>query len=153
MIFDTLDRAASYRSLSSRFAAGFDWLAKFDPQTADGRINIDGDDVFALVQSYDTQPAAEKKFEAHRKYADIQYIAAGQETMYYAPLGKLSPSMGFDTEKDYTLFHEPAAGVTTALAFAPGSFAIFLPQDGHKPGCATGTPMKIKKVVIKVRVG
>lgn len=152
MIFDTLDHASDYNSLSPRIKAGLDWLAKFDPNTAVGKYPIEDEAVYALVQSYDTLPESEKKYESHRKYADIQYVAGGSETIMYAPLKSLKATMEFDAEKDYSLYFEPAAGVATALPLVPGSFAILLPQDGHKPGCITGTAMKIKKVVIKVQV-
>ena len=38
-----------------------------------------------------------------------------------------------------------------ALTLKPGRFAIFMPGEPHKPGCAVGDPGEIKKVVIKVR--
>lgn len=150
MILDTLDHHDAYQSLGPRFGAGLAWLAKFSPDTADGRYEIDGDHVFALVQSYNTAPAAEKKFEAHRIYADIQYIVAGTEIIQYAPVSVLQPSMEYDGKKDYLLFHD--LPVTTSLRLSPGSFAIFYPRDGHKPCCSAESSSAIKKVVIKVRV-
>lgn len=150
MIIDTLANSASYHHLSPRFVAGLKWLTQFKPDMPDGRTDIDGDNVFALVQSYETAPADQKKFESHRVYADIQYVGAGTEVIPYAPTSSLNPTMAYDAEKDYLLYTDPAA--STPLFLPPGSFAIFLPQDGHKPGCVSGASAKIKKVVIKVRV-
>jgi biofilm protein TabA len=150
MILDTLSQSASYQPLGSRFVAGLKWLGEFSPATADGRYDIDGDDVFALVQSYDTVPPAEKKYESHRVYADIQYIAEGWEVIYYAPTAGLVPRMTYDETKDYLLYSDPAAA--TPLFLAPSSFAIFYAQDGHKPGCVHKTAARIKKVVVKVRL-
>jgi biofilm protein TabA len=150
MILDLLVHADSYHALSPGFAAGLDWLAKFTPQTADGRYDIDGDNVFALVQSYDTVAPTEKKYESHRIYADIQYVATGSELILYAPTAQLQPATAYDGDKDFLLYADPVA--TTPLLLGPGRFAVFLPQDGHKPGCVDGTPCRMKKVVIKVRV-
>lgn len=150
MILDTLAHASAYRPLGPRFAAGLDWLERFRPETPDGRYEIDGDDVFALVQSYDTAPASGKKYESHRAYADVQYVASGTEWIYYAPIAGLTVAKEYDAEKDYLLFDEPAAA--TPLHMAPGTFAVFLPHDGHKPGCTLGAPVRMKKVVVKVRV-
>ena len=116
----------------------------------DGRTDIDGDDVYALVQSYDSVPPAEKKYESHRLYADIQYVGAGTEVIHYAPTASLQPVTAYDAQKDFLLYADPAG--STPLHLAPGTFAIFLPHDGHKPGCVNGAPCRIKKVVIKVRV-
>lgn len=150
MILDLLSHAESYRTLSPGFAAGLAWLARFTPQTTDGRYDIDGDNVYALVQSYDTVAPTEKKYESHRVYADIQYVAVGSELILYAPTAQLQPATQYDEAKDFLLYGDPAT--TTPLLLGPGSFAIFLPQDGHKPGCVDGTPCRMKKVVIKVRV-
>ena len=150
MILDTLQTCSPYRELSPRIACGLDWLKHFSPDSPDGRVDIDGDDVFALIQSYDSMPASEKQYESHRTYADIQYVASGNEVIYYAPTPSLHAVTIYDPKKDFSLYADPA--VSTPLHLGPGSFAIFLPPDGHKPGCISGAACRIKKVVIKVRV-
>ncbi len=150
MVIDTLSEASSSRQLGSGFAAGLDWLAMFNPDLADGRYDIRGDEVYALVQSYETVPASEKKYESHRMYADIQYVASGIETIHYAPTTALTGATDYDPVKDFQLYVDPSAA--TPLHLPPGSFAIFLPHDGHKPGCLSGSSCRVKKVVIKVRV-
>ena len=37
------------------------------------------------------------------------------------------------------------------LTMTPGSFAVFLPSDVHRPGVAIGAPTSVRKVVVKVR--
>ena len=150
MILDTLCQSAPFRQLGPRFAAGLKWLEEFSLATPDGRHDIAGGDVFALVQSYDTVPPSQKKYESHRVYADIQYVAAGSEVIYYAPTIGLIPTMAYDEGKDCLLYSDPAAG--TPLLLQPGSFAIFYAQDGHKPGCLHQAACRIKKVVIKVKL-
>jgi biofilm protein TabA len=150
MIIDTLSSAAAYRSLGPTLAAGLDWLTQFSPETPDGRYDIDGDNVYALVQSYTTVPASEKSYESHRLYADIQYVAAGTEVIHYAPTTGLEPLTPYDAEKDFLLYRDPAAA--TPLHLVPGTFTVFYPHDAHKPGCSNGTPAQMKKVVVKVRV-
>lgn len=148
MILDTLAHASLYSPLGPRFARGLAWLGQFDPATSDGRYEIDGDSVYALVQSYATVPAAGKRFESHLKYADIQYIVRGSEVIGYAPVGELKPETAYDATKDFRLYADPVA--STPLHCAPGTFAIFYPQDGHKPGCTEGRGAEVKKVVVKV---
>lgn len=151
MILDTLANAPLYRPLGPRIDRGLAWLADFSDKTPDGRYDIDSDNLFALVQSYLTVPAEQKKFESHRRYLDIQFIAAGSESIHYAPLGSLCPATDYDAVKDFSLYTEPVAA--TALHLSPGSFAIFFPADGHKPGCSTSAhPAQVKKVVIKALV-
>lgn len=150
MVLDTLPHSAATRGLSPRLDAAMNWLTRFDPATPDGRYAIDGDDVFALVQSYETVPAADKRFETHRDYADVQYVADGTETIRYAPADGLRPATAYDTAKDFQLFADPVAD--TPLHLEKGVFAIFFPHDAHKPGCSGAVPSRVKKVVVKVRV-
>jgi YhcH/YjgK/YiaL family protein len=149
MIHDTLDAAEIYSPLSPAFRLGFEFLQRFDPATPDGRIALDGDRVFALVQSYATTPASERMFEAHRIHADLQFVASGEEAIYYSPLTRLRENTPYSAEKDIALFDGEN---DIPLVMPPGFFAILLPQDGHKPCCVWGAPAPVKKVVVKIRL-
>lgn len=121
------------------------------PTTAvDGKIALDGDHVFALVQSYVTEAVSAKKFESHRKYIDVQYLFQGEEIIRYAPIEQLTLSTPYNVEKDFMLYdlipHD------TSLLLRVGQFAIFYPEDGHVPGCLVTSPAPVRKVVLKVAV-
>ncbi len=148
MILDTLAHASTYRHLGPRFAAGLDWLEKAPTDLPDGRYEIDGNTVFALVQSYTTVAPTQKRFESHRRYADIQYLVRGEETVFHVPVGSLEPATPYDEPQDFLLHAEVAAA--TPLQLRAGSFAIFLPQDGHKPGCVAHAESPVRKIVVKV---
>jgi YhcH/YjgK/YiaL family protein len=150
MVLDTLPHSGLAGRLGPRFDAALAWLTRFDPHTPDGKYPIDGEAIFALVQSYATVPAAEKRFEAHRAYIELQYVVAGTERMLYAPLSEMRAITDYDPQNDYQLFADSAAAST--LRLSPGSFAIFFPHDAHKPGCSDETPGQMKKVVITIQV-
>ena len=72
MIYDTLEHRDQYRGLSPRLAKALDFLAETDFfALPDGRCDIDGDEVFANVMTYETKTANETP-ESHRRYMDIQ---------------------------------------------------------------------------------
>lgn len=150
MILDSLSRAGLYFSAGPRLAAGLRWLAAFDPETGDGRYELDGDDLFALVQRYDTAPGAEKRFESHRRFADIQFVAAGRERILHAPVEGLEEETPYDGATDVRFFRDPAA--SSSLLLAAGDFAILFPDDAHKPGCMAGGREAVLKVVVKARL-
>jgi biofilm protein TabA len=150
MILDSLARASLYATLGPRFAAGFAWLRSRDPSLPDGRVAIDGDRVFALVQRYHTAPGAEKRFESHRAHADIQFVAAGRERILHAGADTLEIDTPYDADTDVAFHREP--GASSSLLLGPGDFAVLWPGDAHKPGCMAGGRDAVHKVVIKVRL-
>lgn len=150
MILDSLERASLYAAPGSRLAQGLRFLASFDPATPDGRLELDGDTLFALVQRYHTAPGAEKRFESHRRYADIQFVAAGRERILHAAAPGLTVDTPYDPAADVTFFWDPSA--SSSLLLAPGDFAVLFPADAHKPGCMAGGRTRVKKVVVKVRI-
>ena len=150
MIVDIIGNRGLYRSLQRGLQLGFDYLEAFDPSIADGRYEVDGDRVFALVQSYDTAPATEKKFETHRRHIDIQYIVSGRERILHLPFAGMVVKTPYDDERDVIFYEDPPA--SSSILLGPGDFAVFHPADAHKGGCMAGGREAVRKVVIKVRV-
>ena len=151
MVFDTLAQADRYTALSPRFAKAFAYLRHFAPDTAPGRQEIAGEEVYASVQRHFTKPLSEKQFESHRRYIDIQYVHTGRELIYWAPLPLLTNvTMPYDEKGDAALYSVPADGVP--IQVRAGQFVILWPQDGHAPSCAWDQPAEVGKVVVKVLI-
>ena len=150
MILTTLADSAPYEALGSRIAAGLSWLRSMDSTIEDGRHAIDGDDVFALVATYDTVPGTEKRFETHVRHIDLQYVADGHERILHAPAAALTVETSYDDAADIAFYAEPP--FASSLLMRPGDLAIFFPDDAHKPGCMARGRHTVKKVVVKVRL-
>lgn len=151
MVLDTLANAARYESLNSRFTKAFAFLLTVDGTQELGRHDLDGDHCFALVQTYETKPIEKAKFEAHRKYIDVQFIQSGRETILWAPLDTMKEeTMAYSEEKDAALWKLTAD--TTPLHVSAGHFAILWPEDAHAPCIEWDKPEQVFKVVIKVAV-
>ncbi len=150
MIVDTVENIGRYASLSANLARGLGFLQESLRTTIpDGKHAILGDQVYASVSTYLTQPMAEKQFEAHEKYIDIQYLLQGEEALFWAP----RPTLDLDTpdaESEDIAFFTGATGLEIPLT--PAVFVVLFPWDGHKPGCILHTPQQVKKLVIKVSV-
>ena len=85
MIVTDVSHLAEQAALTPALQKALDFLRKVEGQLLpDGRIDIDGNNVYALMQSYETVAAGEPVFEGHRKYLDVQYIAAGEEVIGWA---------------------------------------------------------------------
>jgi len=144
----TLDRDAAL--LPEDIRRGLRFLAGTDINSLPaGRVDIDGDRMFALIQDYGTVPKAEKRPESHARYIDIQYVARGRETIGYAPLAGDNPvEENFFESRDVQFF----ASVTdeSDLILGTGAYAVFYPTDIHRPGCIAGAPEAVRKVVVKI---
>jgi YhcH/YjgK/YiaL family protein len=149
MIFDHLNEHGRYLKLHSKFKTAFDFLEKFEPDMPDGRYPLDGEYLYALVQSYSPMEAGGRLFEAHRLYIDLQYQALGEEIIFHSPLTRLQSSIGYAEDKDCEMFSGDAE---QALVMTPGMFTILFPHDGHIPACTHRVSNEVKKVVIKIRL-
>lgn len=151
MIIDSISNRQIYRGIGSGIERALDYLANTDfAALEDGKHEIDGDELFALVSTYDTEPESVRSFEAHRKYLDVQYILSGREIIYWAPQAELTPAGEYSEEKDIVFLSGEARA---RLQLTPGSFTLFYPEDAHKPNCAWNDPGAVRKTVVKVRIG
>ena len=149
MIFDHLRHAAMYERVTKHMHHAMAFLRRDDLTTLPkGRYEIAGDDAYALVQDYQTKPAELGKWESHRKYIDVQFVAAGIESMGYGYIDGFKVTKEYDETGDYLLY----AGAGNELAMTPGTFAILWPHDVHRPTVAVGQPAAVRKIVVKVRV-
>lgn len=148
MISDILQNALSY-NLNRRLNKALKWLITTDltELKADG-CQIEKNKIFVVIKEYQTKQLAECKWEAHKKFIDIQLLLSGSEQIAYADINDLEIGEYIE-EKDFLALK----GKGKLLTLTPGMFAIFWPQDGHMPGIAINdSPEKVKKLVIKVAV-
>ena len=153
MILDRIENAMTYRSVGPRVSAALNYLRRTDfSKLSEGRHELEGDRLFAIVQRYRTKPLREARWEAHRKYLDVQYVVEGIERMGYLSRADELPVRGpYDPEKDL-VFYDVRGDLFEVNA---GGFAIFGPQDIHAPGLAAGDPPvagEVLKVVMKCRL-
>jgi YhcH/YjgK/YiaL family protein len=151
MILDSLSNAALYCGLHPLFPAAFAYLHSFDPNTPDGKYELQGKDLVAIVERYTTKAVTEKEWEAHEIYGDIQSVIQGVESCGYLPRAELSVSKPYNPDKDVEKF-SPPTGAASSLVLAPQQFAVFYPRDAHQPSLTHHTPARVLKVVIKFRL-
>ncbi|CAK7029548.1 MAG: hypothetical protein DELT_02724 [Desulfovibrio sp.] len=137
--------------LSPAFGKAFAFLAGKDlPALPDGRHDIDGDTIFALVQAPTTEPAKVRRFEAHAKYFDIQFLISGEEKQLYAANAQgATVTEDALAERDILFYTVPASH--NAVILTPGSYAVYAPHELHAPNCDASVPgCTLKKIVFKI---
>lgn len=148
MIFDTLKNVDNYKGLGRVYDA-LKFLSETDFSKIElGRYELDGDNIFYMVQSYDTDPDKTIS-EAHKKYIDIQYMVEGEEIIGVADISEDKELTEAKEENDVWFYNCK----TEPLVLSAGKYMVLYPNDLHCPGVATnGTAMTCRKVVVKVKV-
>ena len=151
MIFDTIPNAALYESAHPRFAAAFAFIKEaIADDFAVGKYEIDGKDLYASVQEYNSKAPDAAKNEGHRNYIDIQVVVSGTEVIEVEDIDDAVKKSDYNDEKDVE-FYENAPDACR-LVLCGGDFAILFPHDIHRPGLAYEESEAVKKIVVKVRV-
>ena len=125
----------------------YDYLQNNDA-TVELEVISRPDQVFADVLCYETKALEDSKVELHAKFIDIQAVLAGEETICCLPTDGLEVIEAMDYERDRGFF-KFAPGKETRLAMAGGTFALFLPGEGHLTGW-NDNKVTIRKIVFKV---
>ena len=147
MILDSLKNAALYAEMHPRFKTVFDYIASHDLAAMEcGRHDIDGDNIFVVVQEWDLRPTNEARLELHRKYIDIQLVLDGADEVFGWSEKKdcLMPEADFDEQKDVQFFTDIPQ---CFYSVAKGQFSILYPEDGHAPMLGEG---HVKKCIFKI---
>lgn len=114
-----------------------------------GRHDIH-DDLFLLIQEYDSKTFENMRYEAHEKYVDIQYVVSGTERIFIAPTSIMKVQEAYSPERDVVFFENIDQACSVTLT--DGGYAILYPADAHKPGVMVDGPVPVKKIVGKVRI-
>ena len=149
MIYDSLDHLDRYNGIQPNLMKGLRFLAETDFSTlSSDRIELDGTRLYAMMQSYETK-VENTTPEAHRKYADIQYLVRGEELIGVAPLATMKEEVEARPDSDIWFYH----GKTHPLPIGNGYFMVLFPEDVHAPCVAVdGQPAPVLKCVVKVRL-
>lgn len=148
MIIDRMENYDCY-PYGSVWNTAFGFLGSITPGAEEKRYEIQGDDMYAIIASYNTKEP--HLFEAHREYVDIQCLLEGQEIIESTALNGLTVDTPYDAEKDVEFYvNTDSRKIISHLI--PGIFIVFFPHDAHMPGVSVGDSHAfVKKVVVKIK--
>lgn len=145
MITDNIKNLKNYDIVSQKV---LDFLLDLDANTEAGHYEID-ENAYANVDIYNTKPVENCKFEAHKKFIDIQMLLQGSEELDYININGLEVSEAYDENRDVMFFQNPKKTPDT-LQLEPFKFALIYPHEAHRPQMGAG--QQVKKVVVKIAV-
>lgn len=148
MIYDALNNLRLYANINGGLRAVCAFVENNEiTALADGRYELENG-VYAMVGTHDTRTAG--KYEAHRRYADLQLILQGSEIIEYAHLSDMTNADAYDESGDSILFDcDPQNKI--CLKMLPMRFAFLLPEDAHKPLMYLNDKQS-RKIIFKIPV-
>jgi len=146
MIFDNIKNYELYAGVKYNLKEAFELIINNRFEKTPGRYELKNG-LYYLVQNYETKPVSEGRFEAHRKFIDLQYIVNGKERHDAASIEGLTVRDNYNEEKDIIFYN----GAGSTLILDAGFFAVYFPEDGHMPNLRTGElPEAVTKIVVKI---
>lgn len=118
---------------------------------SDGKYELCG--CTMSVESPATEPEEERKLEGHKQFIDIQFEIKGREEWIGVESIFDSPRALESYEDRDLYFFESHREKESKVYFTEGRFAVFFPEDLHRPLCQGRKGKEIlRKAVMKVPV-
>ncbi len=148
MIFDKIENYQLYANLNEKISKAFDFLVDNDLNKMElGKHTIDGEEIFALLQEYETKNLDDGKLEKHFQYFDLQYMVKGTELIGIASFAN-QKLLEENRNEDYGFY----VGDSSLIKIEEGQFFIFFPDDLHMPCIKFEQTAKVRKVVVKIKL-
>lgn len=141
--------AESYFKFKDRWDMAFQFLKSNDLQNLSGRHDLDGNNVYVLVSDYNSKEKSETRYEVHKKYVDIQYVAVGEEYMGKAAINQVESTSSYNEANDIEYFDYEDGDYFLANQ---ETFFIFFPDEVHRSSIKVNESVPIKRIIVKLLV-
>ena len=150
MITGQLKFAPRYYGVHPRLQAAIEFLMRENLDRPAGAYEIDGRNIVALFQEYETKPAEVVPWETHDYHYDVQYLVAGEEKIGYGRREGSKANKPYNKIDDYDII-DPIEN-PDYWTIRDDGFAVLFPEDAHQPRVLSGKGMMVKKICIKVLI-
>ena len=146
MICDYVKNLGRYKGISANLDKAIEWLLAGGAETLEGKVEIDGSNVYASKSNPALADINERGWENHFAYMDIHVAVKGSETLGFLNNPDTIEWTEIREQGDCELSKDPAAPETVTLK--EGMCAIVWPGEPHKPNTGSG---EYTKVVVKIK--
>lgn len=148
MIIDKIENISKYEQIPN-YVVNF--VNSLNLNTKIGKYELNNNE-FVNIEEYETKNISKAKFEAHKKYIDIQILLTGSERIYIKSVNNLKYPMTYDNNKDI-MFFEDSIENSDYVTLDGTNFALIYPHEAHAPQVSTNNDnYSVKKVVVKLLV-
>lgn len=152
MIYGQIDKIGQYVEKEARLKGVVEFLLQNDLlNLPTGRHDINGQLLYVNIDEYTTQPFADRSYEIHQRYIDVQCILEGQESIFIEAEEGLQTKTPYDHDHDIAFLED---GInTTEVKMHANDFLVIYPKEAHKPCVQSDQSEYVKKAVFKIAIG
>lgn len=150
MIFGNIHNLGNLSIYPEALKQALNYLLEINlEQLKSGTYKLKNDEMYVQVIDLETDLIENKLPEIHKNYLDVHFLAEGSEKIGFSiDCDKNTIYKNYDENRDI-LFYQNCTS-ESFINMIPGDFAIFFPNDVHRPGCIGNKKGIIKKIVIKI---
>lgn len=149
MIIDKIENVSLYKNIPE---VAVNFISSLKNKTPEIGKHILSDSVYANVETYETKLLTAGKFEAHKKYIDIQILLKGKEQIFVAPQKELTVSEAYNSDRDIEFYSDGVSGAER-VCLDETNFVVLFPHEAHAPQVSTEEICeKVLKVVVKIKI-
>jgi DNA sulfur modification protein DndE len=135
-----------YRANKPLWDKTFEFLRTTDlGKLEKGDYPLAGDSAVVKVTYGPAREEKDAKWEAHKKFIDVQLVGEGKEKIGVAEVSKATIVTPYNDSKDVANYE----AVGCYYVAEPGTFFIFFPSDAHRPGIKLDNN-NVRKIVVKI---
>lgn len=149
MIYDKIENLERYKGLPDIYE-GLVFLKNSTADTETGKHHINNN-VVANVSEVTTAETNPLDYEAHKEHLDIHFPLNGEERILICPVENLEQYSEYNADSDAVFYKNPNKKAVE-ITVGKGYFAVLFPNDGHEPLLCIDKPVKMKKIVVKVKI-
>lgn len=149
MIFDKAENILLYKGMHRALDVAIEHVLSHDDKDyeASSPVYLGDSGVYYSSARVPLRGCDEVRWECHDEYIDLQYVIAGDtETIDYAQRGSLA---GWEKKPDGDIYFSGDESRGLPLPIKPGYFAVFFPQDAHRPAQGRAGEESVK-IVYKI---
>lgn len=136
-----------YIPMNSHFLTVYNFLKNTDlTSLKEGRIEIDGEKVFANCMSYIAEEIEGEQFEAHKKYTDIHLVISNKEFVAVSSPIHSVLKLDYNQQDDTVIYN---SSTYQMVQLTENNLLITFAEDFHQPKIRINDRV-VKKLVIKV---
>ncbi|MCF7364434.1 YhcH/YjgK/YiaL family protein [Vibrio sp. A1-b2] len=124
------------------------WAIAHDESKQDGKYELSYSGSFVVLVKAKTELTEVRKAEYHKDYIDVQILKSGEEKLGYSNILPKESLELTALENDVAFLSKVENEQFVSLG--KGDFAVFYPNQVHRPLCALGMPRDVNKAIVKI---